>query len=287
MDSILNGSGRPRLERSCEFSPGDWIRFAPSQPGLERIEAYFSGHAYDQHRHDCYAIGYTLAGVQSFDYRGARADSAPGHAIVIHPDEKHNGRAGAQAGFRYRMLYLEPRAVRDALCGRATSLPFVCTAVTRDARLLRALQPALEDLHRELDPLQMDEVIVTIADALLALDPSAARRPPSPACAAAVESARQYIDEHCARTIASGEVERLTGLDRFSLARQFRMRLGTSPHRYLTMRRLDRVRSRIRSGESLSDAAAASGFADQSHMTRQFKRAYGLSPGRWRALQGC
>ena len=47
----------------------------------------------------------------------------------------------------------------------------MCTAVTRDARLLRALQPALEDLHRELDPLQMDEVIVTIADALLALDP--------------------------------------------------------------------------------------------------------------------
>jgi len=35
---------------------------------------------------------------------------------------------------------------------------------------------------------------------------------------------------------------------------------------------------------SLAHAAAASGFADQSHMTRQFRATYGLAPGAWRAL---
>jgi AraC-like DNA-binding protein len=47
------------------------------------------------------------------------------------------------------------------------------------------------------------------------------------------------------------------------------------------MRRLDRARRRLIAGASLAEAAVASGFADQSHMTRQFKRAYGVSPGRW------
>jgi hypothetical protein len=104
MDLGVSQNGGAGLERSCGPSPRDWIKLAPPQPGLDRIEAFFAGHAYDPHRHDTYAIGYTLAGVQSFDYRGARSDSTTGMVIVLHPDEVHNGRAGAQAGFRYKML---------------------------------------------------------------------------------------------------------------------------------------------------------------------------------------
>jgi hypothetical protein len=49
-------------------------------------------------------------------------------------------------------------------------------------------------------------------------------------------------------------------------------------------RRLALARAAIESGRSRARAAAESGFADQSHMTRQFKRTYGLTPGRWTAL---
>lgn len=44
------------------------------------------------------------------------------------------------------------------------------------------------------------------------------------------------------------------------------------------MRQLEQVRSMMRTGKSLAGAAMDAGFADQSHMTRQFRRAYGLSP---------
>ena len=284
MGTVLNESEQPRLERSCGPSPGDWIRLAPSRPGLERIEAFFAGHAYDPHRHATYAIGCTLGGVQSFDYRGARADSLPGNVLVLHPDEVHDGRAGAETGFHYRMLYVEPRLVRDALGSRARSLPFVRAAVLADDRLMAALRSAFDELDRRLEPLESDQSVLAIAEALLALDPSARGRSLSTTCAIAVERTRQFLEENVERVVASEELEALTGLDRYALARHFRARLGTSPYRYLTMRRLDRARRWIREGQSLADAAAASGFADQSHMTRQFKSAYGLSPGRWRAL---
>jgi AraC-like DNA-binding protein len=285
MRRSVNAAVDPRLERSCAAAPGDWIRAAPPHPGIERIEAFFAGHAYDPHRHDTYAIGRTLAGVQSFDYRGARADSMRGHAIILHPDERHDGRAGAPAGFRYRMLYIAPRLVRDALGRRARSLPFARQAVSDDPRLLGALRPALGDLERPWEALEADQVILGIADALLALDPTARGHPDGTACAIAVERARQLLDDEFARVVASEELEAATGLDRYTLARQFRKRLGTSPYRYLTLRRLDHARALMRAGHGLADTAAASGFADQGHMTRRFRQAYGLPPGRWRAIE--
>ncbi|MFI5401266.1 MAG: helix-turn-helix domain-containing protein, partial [SAR324 cluster bacterium] len=84
--------------------------------------------------------------------------------------------------------------------------------------------------------------------------------------------------------VASTDLEAVTGLTRYALARHFRACLGTSPYRYLVMRRLDRARMLIRHGAPLADAALSAGFADQSHMTRHFKKVYGLSPGRWAAI---
>jgi AraC-like DNA-binding protein len=272
-----------RLERSCGSSPNDWIRFAPSRPGLERIEAVFGGYAFDPHRHDTYAIGYTVDGVQSFDYRGARCDSTKGQVIVLHPDEVHDGRAGASGGFRYRLLYIEPHLIRHALGHEAGPLPFVRSPVLRNAPLMTALRSALDDLDHELGELATDRAVLAIAEALCALDTSIAKKPLSATCATSVERARQFLDAHYDRVVASAELEALTGLDRYVLARHFRATLGTSPYRYLTLRRLDKARSMMRAGRSLARSALACGFSDQSHMTRQFKQAYGLSPSRWRA----
>ena len=283
MTRNLTQDGARGLARSCGPSGDDWIRLAPPQAGIERIEAFFAGYAYDPHRHDTYAIGYTLRGVQTFDYRGTRLDSLPGNVIVLHPDEVHNGRAGTDAGFLYRMLYLEPRLVRDALPNRATGLPFV-RAVSSDARLRQVLQSALEGLDRALEPLELDQLVLGVAETLLALDPSARHGPLSASSAIAVERARQFLDEHASRVVGSEELETVAGLSRYTLARHFRARLGTSPYRYLTMRRLEHAKHLMRGTHSLAAAALESGFADQSHMTRHFKRAYGLSPGRWRTL---
>ena len=62
------------------------------------------------------------------------------------------------------------------------------------------------------------------------------------------------------------------------------------PHSWLLHQRAERARSLIREGLSLVQAAAACGFADQSHMTRLFVRQFGFTPGAWqkaavRALQ--
>lgn len=271
----------PGLERSCKE---DWVKSAPWQQGIQRIEAFFSGKAYAPHRHDTYSIGYTIHGVQSFAYRGEKNDSTPGHIIVLHPDEIHDGQAGSAEGFHYRMIYIEPSLIRNALGDHANALPFVKDAVFNDPLLRNAIHSSYFDMESPLEPIALDEIIQMLADGLLAKDPSATKSKSQLIDLKAVETARSFLDENYDQPISSIELETLTGQDRFSLARQFRKALGTSPHRYLIMRRLERARARIENGWPLADAAFASGFADQAHMTRQFKTNFGIPPGHWQKL---
>lgn len=281
MATGLDDAQRGRLEQSC--GRRDWIRTGRSRPGLERLEACFARHAFAPHRHDTYAIGVTLGGVQAFDYRGAARRSMSGQAFVLHPDELHDGRAASEAGYRYRILYLDPALIGAAL-GDGRALPFVRVPVSDDRRLLAVIGSALADLDLPLEDLQHDGIVAGLARALAEADRSVPRRPPSAPDRRAVRRAREHLDAGFTRAVRSSELEAVTGLGRYALARQFRSCFGTSPYRYLVMRRLDRARALIAAGSPLCEAALAAGFADQSHLTRHFRRAYGLAPGRWAAL---
>jgi AraC-like DNA-binding protein len=257
----------------------DFLIVEPPAAGLQRLRAGFSGHAYDLHRHETYAVGVTDTGFQCFHYRGAAQTSTGGRIIVIHPDEAHDGHAGAASGFVYRMLYADPALIGAALGGR--TLPFVGDPVFDDPPLRNILADAFADFSEPIGDLAAPGLIAALADALArrAGSPSVARRLPDKA----LNIARRLLDE-AVGPVSAAMLEEETGLDRYTLARSFRDRFGTSPHRYLVGRRLERVRVEIAHGASLADAAYAVGFADQSHMTRHFKARFGLTPGRYAAL---
>lgn len=270
------------MARPAPRSSPDWLQRADPIGGVERIEAWFHGKAYGMHRHDTYAIGRTLAGVQSFSYRRSHRNSLPGNTMVLHPDEAHDGQAGTDEGFRYRMIYVAPALLQDVLGGRA--LPFIDGGVTTDARLGAATAALLQHVSIALEPLEQSDALTELAHALAAVARMPAGRAKGDFLAA--RRARDYLLANCARVVTMEELEVATGRDRWSLSHDFRSFYGTSPYRFLTMRRLDVVRRMLLAGASLAHAAAAAGFSDQSHMTRHFSKAYGLTPGRWLQVAG-
>jgi AraC-like DNA-binding protein len=239
------------LERSCAPADEDFISETRQHQGVELFAAHFSGEAYRKHRHDTYAVGVTVSGVQAFTYRGTQHCSTSRQVVVLHPDEPHDGRAGSPDGFAYDAL---ARAVDNAF------------AVG-------------------LDGVALDDLVLELAEGLMA----AAREGFEFGLARAidlraVERARQFLHAESSRVVVSAELEAITGLTRYDLCRQFKMAFKTSPHRYLLMRRLEHTRPLLRGSGPLAEIAVEAGFADQSHFTRAFKAAFGLTPGRYRLL---
>lgn len=254
-----------------------WMNFAEPMDGIERFEAWFAGKAYAMHRHDTYAIGRTLAGVQNFNYRRGQRNSLPGNTMVLHPDEPHDGQAGTDEGFNYRMIYVEPALLQNVLGGRA--LPFLEGGISTDPRLAAATSALLQRVGERLEPLEQSEALADVAHALAAVAGMPLRRAGGDFVAA--RRARDYLHAHQTQSVTLPELEAMTGRDRWSLSRDFRTFYGTSPYRYLTMRRLDTVRHLLLAGSSLAAAAVQAGFADQSHMTRHFLKTFGQTPARW------
>lgn len=274
-----------RLEGLCEAVPtaARVIRAEPGHGGVERMEARFVGRAFAPHRHDTYAVGITLSGAQAFHYRGALRRCLPGQCHVLHPDELHDGLGSSQDGFAYRIAYIDPALIQQALDGR--SLPFVADpviglTVSQGVRLSAAL-----DMRSPLDDASRVEAVIAIADLLAAVSGTAAQPSIRPAALPlrALRTVRDRIASNPATWPSAAALEHLSGLDRWTLARRFRAAFGTSPSRFCTMRQLDHARRLIARGAPLAEAAAGAGFADQSHLSRQFKRTYGLTPGQWEA----
>ncbi len=263
--------------------PGQWVK-RRQQPGqLERIEAYFEGESRGPHRHDSYAFAQTLEGVHAFRYRGQRWYSPPGTLIVLHPDELHDACAGNDVGVRYRIVYIAPSLIQPFLGGRP--LPFAPDCVPDDRQLREVARALLTPPDIDADPLAEQDALHDFAAVLqrLAGQGVSHRRVDF----VGAERARSFIHDNLTRDIYLDDLAQAADMSRFQLCRHFRLLFGTSPSRYLALRRLERARDSMMAGHTVSDAALHAGFADQSHLTRQFSHAYGVSPARWlRSLAG-
>lgn len=256
------------------------LKIGQGSEGIERLQAHFMGQAFSPHRHDTYAIGVTLSGVQTFRYRGKQRHCLPGQCHILHPDETHDGGAGTDEGFSYRIIYIDPCLVQQALGGKP--LPFVPDPVVQSTDIAQELLTNILEMEEPIDGVRRVDIATSIAGLLEAMGLGGKSRQPS-ICLRSLLRVRDLITADPGVWHSIEELERAADLDRWALARQFRAAFGTSPSRFRTMRQLDRARRMMKRGMPFAESALEAGFADQSHMCRMFKRAYGLTPSQWLA----
>jgi AraC-like DNA-binding protein len=254
--------------------------------GIDLLRADASTHRYARHSHEGYALGTVEAGAHAFAARGEVWTAIPGRVVIVNPDDAHDGGpAGRDGGYSYRMIYVDGAVLAAALAevaGRRAAMPFFPHAVVSDA----ALAERLLRLHRSLEQpaarLEREALLITALVELARRHggtvPRSGVRGDSPR---AVTLALDYLTANFAEDISRARLAALAGVDRFHLLRAFRRSLGLPPHLFQTQLRLRHAKRLMLGGEKPAMAAAAAGFADQSHLIRKFKAAYGVTPGQY------
>ncbi|QQQ74620.1 AraC family transcriptional regulator [Saccharothrix sp. 6-C] len=247
-----------------------WTRYwrAADEP-VEAMHAHFTSHRYHRHSHDAYSFGVTEQGVQAFRCRGGAHTSAAGEVLAFNPDEAHDGRTATEDGFTYRIVHIGPSLVAELL----PRLPLFRDPVVHSPALadaLRRLHTVLQDGHLARDEHLMRAVLAMASHVVPLPTTTGPRGDPS--------AARDLIEAHHADDVTTEELTRATGLSRFALYRAFRAEYGLSPSDYQRQRRLRAARRLLADGRPAAEAAALAGFADQAHLTRWFRRCYGITP---------
>ncbi|EXF44419.1 AraC family transcriptional regulator [Pseudomonas sp. BAY1663] len=266
----------------------DWIDLKKdAETGIETIRAHFEGHAYDPHFHESYLIGFTEQGIQQFHCRRELHSSTPGQVFLLEPGEIHDGHAPAQGGFTYSMLYLDPQWIERELRALFEDAPNQCQpAFAKTLASEPALVAVIADAFQALQGRELRIVRQAALDALLGtLARHLSWRPrdvSDPRLPMVALRARDYLHAHADQDLGLDDLAAVTGVDRFRLSRAFKAAFGLAPHAYLVQLRLAKARQLLAAGQPPAQVAMTLGFADQSHLGRWFRRAYGLTPAHYR-----
>jgi len=249
-------------------------------PGVEAM-TLMTDHAFPRHSHDGFGIGVMAAGAQRSWSGIGWVESEAGDVITVNPGEMHDG-APVVGARGWRMLYLDPALVARELVEEGEDQPEIARPALRD--------PVLAGLFARLfvgatgavpEPLALEEDLLRMLAHLLRRHGTRLRSVPR--ASPAVAMARQHLDEVPEVPTTLAELAALSGVSRFQFLRGFARETGITPHAYLLQRRVRLARQLLIAGRALAEAALEAGFADQSHMTRAFRRQFGVTPARYRA----
>ena len=263
---------------------GDWARYwrADGVP-VEAMHAHFTSHVYHRHSHESYSFGVTETGAQAFTCRNGRHVSGRGMVMAFNPDDPHDGHAAVDGGFTYRMVHIWPEFFAS-LTG--SPLPLFRSPVIEDP----AMAASVRRLHRALTggASELERYERLAGTARLLVRHASGREPPRREADRLVAArVRELIRDNAGGgELTADDLAAAAGCSRFAAYRAFRQAFGLSPSDYQRQLRVQAARRLLSAGVAPASAAAEAGFADQAHLTRWFRRYYGVTPGAYRAAAG-
>jgi len=231
------------------------------------------------HTHETYAIGTIERGASRVQYRGETVLHTVGEVIAIDPGEPHTGETASPDGWTYRMLYV-PVALISSL-GVMDSPPQFARSAYRDPDLARRLVTAHRLLESDASTGEKLAALGRVLRELCQRHATPSRDERRVRRTLALDRVRRHVEAHYASRIAVADLADLAHMSVFHLIRQFRLAYGLPPYMYLEQVRVTRAKELLRRGDHITSVAYVTGFSDQSHLTRRFKRIVGVPPGQY------
>jgi AraC-like DNA-binding protein len=269
----------------------------PTLPHLElRSTADGRSLHYGLHSHPEFSIGLVSAGRSVLRNSAGECAVGSGDLVLVNAGEVHACRALDDQAWAYSMLFVDTgwlAQLQTLVLGRQHErlLPFAASVLRGRADLahgFRRLVASLEDaqadtFEREQHSLDFFTTLVEASS----LGDGAGCKPPLHSHGRGMDRRlRRAIDllhDRYSQALRLADLSEAAGLSATQLTRLFRAQTGLTPHAYLVNVRVQRSRALLREGGlPLAEIAATTGFADQAHLQRHYRRLNAVTPGAYR-----
>ncbi|MEX3813932.1 AraC family ligand binding domain-containing protein [Paraburkholderia sp. BR13439] len=259
--------------------------YEPSFAGSELLRAAYRTHRFPPHAHDEFAFGVIERGAQAWlDGHGRRVIMPEGTICVINPGHLHEGRPATEGGWDYRMIYMPATGLtgllREEIENFSGTLYFPATVINDPQTMALIREAHVCSESNDATQLEKTSRLATAVAQLVRRHGQMSH--PIPRLATipgAVKRAREYIDAHIAENPTLDIISQAAGMSPFHLLRAFKEAIGVAPHAYLVQRRVEMARHLLLKGHPLRQVAIAAGYYDQGHLSREFRRFFGVPPG--------
>jgi len=250
-------------------------------PFLLTHAAYTPRESFGLHFHERPCVSVVLGGLVEKTFGAHHHSIGASSAVAMPPAEPHLARMGGDGA---RVLMIEPEDAGEEHLGPARRL-FTRVTELHDARLHTIALRLSEELAEpdDVTPLAVDGLVREF----LAITVRSAARDLRHLPPRWLRATRDLLHARFAERLNVGTIAREAGVHPTHFARMFRAHCGLSLGAYVRRLRVEWAALQLRTTDApLCDIAAQAGFADQSHFTRIFRRAMGISPGRYRLTAG-
>jgi AraC-like DNA-binding protein len=258
----------------------------PDFTGIELFQAHLMDYAFSKHFHETYTVGLNDRGFGQCLYRGTICNNTPGSFNLLDPGEVHTGQVADERGWSFRNIYISMPLMESLLAQMEWAdrgLPHLPGPNVYDPSLCPLFKRLFQALNESAPLLIQQSLLLDLLSKLLSHHSKIGSVPAALVNETkAVTTVRSYLETHYADNISIKRLSNLVGLSPYYLIRSFRQQMGLPPHSYQMQVRLLRAKRALRSSQSLGEVAIDSGFFDQSHLIRCFKRSFGITPGQYR-----
>ena len=241
---------------------------------------------YARHSHEIFSIGAITSGCCNYLHEKTSHRISTGTVVLMNPGDVHACNPVEDQPWSYVMLYVDAQWLAGIQQGFGETSDGLFQPIAATYTQSPALFNGLTGLYAqlidpELEVLARHEAAIKFFSAMQQeLGGSVALRKPANA---RVERAAEYIDEHFLRTLRLQDICEAASLSEAYLIRAFEQRYHMTPHAYLINRRIQHAQAQLREGALIADIAQQTGFADQAHFQRVFKKYLAATPGQYKA----
>ncbi len=247
--------------------------------GVELLSASYTTFKFTKHWHDELAIGVIEEGAEGLFYRGENLVIPKYHIVAINPAEVHTGFSGSPNGWRYRMFYFNLKELNRQFANRDIPIdPIINRPMIYDEFLFHTLLQLHVSLESPSFELTKESLFILSLENLFREYGSAQKERFDSVCTRSSYLARDFMQDNFELNPSLSELEAVSNCSKFQLIKSFNAIFGITPHQYLLMIKVQNAKKMLSKGVSCVDTALACGFYDQSHFTRNFKKAFGISP---------